>query len=170
MKTRILTLIALLSLCLAAPAQTLFHSIGNMLDASNTNGIIYANELNTSFGWKRDSDRDLNGGFMKLDWWFTMQQGAFFSYEEYGDQTAFWSVGYQARTVFKNIEMSLGTGTRQNVDDPFGQVDLFISPALTYHIIKKPDWNVQLTAGADIIAGLDKPNPFVALTFRFYKF
>jgi len=160
----------ILACSMAAQGQTLFHDLGNLLNASDTNGIIFADELNASIGYKRDSDNDLNGGVLKLDWWVTMQQGAFFSYEEFGNQTAYWSLGYQARTVFKKLELTLATGTRQNVDDSFGDVALFMSPSLTYHLVKSKDFDFRLTAGADVVAGTSKPNPYFMATFRFFRF
>lgn len=169
MKKLILSL-ALLAAISANAQTTVWSNIQDFFSPTNTYGLMNANELNTSFYYKHDSDNHLNGGSIQLDWWVTDQQGAFFGYEEFSDQSAFWRVGYEVRTVFKAVELSLGTGTRQSTDDSFGQVSLFISPALTYRVLNTKNWDVRMTAGADLISGSAKPNPYVGFTLRFLRF
>lgn len=177
-KNTLILLLAIVVAVLVVPAKaqtntnsapTLLGGLGDFFNPTNTYGLINANELNTSVYYKRDSDASLNGAAFQLDWWITDQQGAFFGYEEYSDRSAYWRLGYQVRTVFKGVELSLGTGTRQNTDEDFGDVRMFVSPALTYRIFKKGDWDIRATAGIDMVSGTDKPNPFVGFTFRFLK-
>jgi hypothetical protein len=152
------------------PSNTgLFGGLQNMFDLRDTNSLVNANEINVSTFYKRDSKAQLNGGALKLDWWVTDQQGAFFGFEEYGDRSAYFTLGYQARTVFKQMELSIGLGTRQNNDDPFGDVLMFLSPALTYRIVHSENWDVRITAGADIIA-TGRPNPYIGFTIRATRF
>lgn len=159
-----------LLVALSASAQNaVWDNIRDLFNPTNST-LLAANELNTSFYWKRDSDNKLNGGAVQLDWWITDQQGAFFGYEEFSDQSAYWRVGYEVRTVFKNVELTLATGTRQSTEDNFGQVSLFISPMLTYRVINTKNWDIRLSAGADLISGTSKPNPYVGVTLRFLKF
>jgi hypothetical protein len=175
MKTKLL-IAALCSLCcllLNAPAQesppTAMTALQNMFNAQDTNSLMNANELNVTPLFKWDSEHQLSGGALKLDWWVSDQQGAFFSFEEYSDRSSYWSMGYQARTVFKGLEFSLGLGTRQNTDESFGDVKLFINPCITKQIWAKGDWDLRLTAGCDVVSN-GKPNPFVGVTFRATRF
>ncbi len=164
--------LALNSLFAQAPAPSspgAIASLQNLLAVSDTNSLVNASEINTSILYKRDTALSLNGGEFKLDWWVTPQQGAFFGYEEYGNRSAYWTLGYQARTVFKSLEISVGAGTRQNVDDSFGDVRLFVSPALTYRIVHTANWDIRATVGCDVIA-TSKPNPFVGFTIRTLRF
>jgi hypothetical protein len=166
-------LIVLVLALVLAPARaeqpTVFEGLQNAFDLNDTNSLVNAGEVNVSPLWKYDSEAGTHGGALKLDWWVTDQQGAFLSFEEYGDRTAYWSIGYQARTVFKGFEVSLGLGTRQNTDDPLGDVKMFITPTLTKQIWAKGDWDLRLMGGCDILNGA-KPNPFFGVTFRATKF
>lgn len=181
MKTKLLLMIGVVaSLTLATMdthAQTqepsaskgLFGGLSDMFDLNNTNSLANANELNVSTLYKRDTKNKLNGGALRMDWWVTDQQGAFLGFEEYGDRSSYWTLGYQARTVFKKLEFALGAGTRQNVDDPFGDVLLFVSPSISLRIVHTKDWDIRLTLGADVIA-TGKPNPYAGFTIRALKF
>lgn len=148
------------------PPPTVFQSLQNVFDAHDTNSLMNASELNITPLFKWDSANKSAGGAAKLDWWVTDQQGAFFSFEEYASgRDSYWALGYQARTVFKGLEVSLGLGTRQSTDDPLGDVKLFITPTLTKQIYAQGNWDLRLTAGCDIFNG-GTPNPFFGITFR----
>lgn len=175
MKTLLLSIVLLLA-AFAIPAQTnnpanstLLGGLTSFLNPADTNGLMNANELNASFGYVHDSDRSLSGGTFKLDYWVTDQQGAMFEYQEFSDRSAYWQLGYQVRTVFKRAELSVATGTRQNTDDSFGDVMLFVKPQLTVRLINTPNWDVRAWAATDFIAGTSKPNPSAGFTFRFLK-
>lgn len=153
-----------------APANSsVFTGLQNLLDAHDTNSLMNASEINVMPMFKYNTDTHRAGGALKLDWWISDQQGAFFSYEEYGNRDAFWSVGYQARTVFQGIEFSLGLGTRQSTDDPLGDVKMFITPTITKQIYAKGDWDIRLAVGCDVLNS-EKPNPFFGIVFRATRF
>ncbi len=152
-----------------SPSPNIVTALQNVFDARDTNSLMNADEINVSPMFKYNAESHRAGGALKLDWWVTDQQGAFFTFEEYGDRSAYWSLGYQARTVFKGIELSLGAGTRQNTSDPLGDVKLFIEPTITKQIFHKGDWDIRLAVGCDILNS-EKPNPFFAITFRAVKF
>lgn len=169
---RTLVLLALVCLLPAAWAQqptpppTVFTSLQNVFDAHDTNSLMNAGEINLTPLFKWDSANQSAGGAARLDWWVSDQQGAFFQFEEYANgRASFWSLGYQARTVFKGLELSLGLGTRQDTDDPLGDVKMFIVPTITKQIFAKGDWDIRLAVGCDIYNG-GSPNPFFGVTFR----
>jgi hypothetical protein len=176
LKTKIgLVLVLILVLVLGAPVRaqeappTAMSALQNLLNANDTNSLMHANELNVTPLFKWDSANKLSGGALKLDWWVSDQQGAFFQFEEYSDRSSYWGFGYQARTVFKGLEFSLGLGTRQDTDEDFGNVQLFINPTITKQIWAKGDWDIRLTAGCDVVSN-GKPNPFLGVTFRATRF
>lgn len=168
-----LLLLALFTAALAASAQNsspgIVAGLQSAFDLNDTNSLVNAGEVNVTPLYKYDAEASEHGGALKLDWWVTDQQGAFLSFEEYGSRRAFWSLGYQARTVFKGFEVSLGVGARQDVDDPLGDVTMFLTPTLTKQIWAKGDWDLRIAAGCDIFNG-QKPSPFIGLTFRATKF
>lgn len=170
--------IIVLALCLGVAAvslparaqtpapPTVFASLQNLLDARDTNSLMHAGEINVSPLFKWNAHARTAGGAMKLDWWVTDQQGAFFGFEEYaGGRASYWSVGYQARTVFKGLEFSLGLGTRQNTDNSFGDVTLFLTPTITKQIYANGNWDIRLAFGCDVVNGAT-PNPFLGVVFR----
>lgn len=170
----LLTLIAAFCLTITAfsqtntptPPPTFGDAITSLFDVHDTNSLINAKELNVTPVAIWDSKNESLGGGVKLDWWVTDQQGAFLRYDEFSGRTGYLSTGYQMRTVFSSVEVSLGVGIKQNTEDALGEsMTGFLTPQLTYRIIKKKDWDVRLTAGADI-ATAGKPMPFVGLTFR----
>lgn len=167
----IVALVALLQLpAFSQTAQpSIYAGLQSAFDLNNTNSLVNADEVNVSPLWKYDAEHHLNGAELKLDWWVTDQQGAFLAYEEYSNHKAFWSVGYQARTVFKGFEVSLGLGSRQSTDDPLGDVKMFLQPTITKQIWAKGNWDIRLSGGCDILNGA-KPNPFFGLTFHAAKF
>jgi hypothetical protein len=178
MKTLLsLTLLLTLSLTLPLAAQTdpppptptLGSQLTSLFDLNDTNSLINANEINVTPLFKWDSGTELAGGGLKLDWWITDQQGAFLEYDEFSDRSSFWSYGYQARTVFKGMELSLGVGAKQAQDDPFGEVKLFLSPTFTIPIVKNDSLDFRIAIGADITTGT-KPSPFLGFTFRALRF
>lgn len=149
------------------PPPTVFQSLQDVFDAHDTNSLMYAGEINLTPLFKWDSETKSAGGAAKIDWWVSDQQGAFFQFEEYASTRAsYWSMGYQARTVFKGLEVSLALGTRQNTDDPLGDVQLFITPTITKQIYAKGNWDIRLAIGCDVYNNGAAPNPFFGITFR----
>lgn len=150
----------------AAPPPTVFQSLQNVFDAHDTNSLMNAGEINLTPLFKWNSATQSAGGAAKLDWWVSDQQGAFFGFEEYASgRASYWTMGYQARTVFKGIEVSLGIGTRQDTSQNFGDVQLFLTPTLTKQIYAKDNWDIRLAIGCDVFNGVT-PNPFFGVTFR----
>jgi hypothetical protein len=141
----------------------------NIFDLNDTNSLVHANEVNLSVGPKWNSATDEVGGVLDVSWWVTDQQGAFFGFEEYSSRTSYLSLGYQARTVFKGLEIALGVGTRQNSDDPIGDVQMFLRPTVTKQIYASENWDLRFTAGCDVL-NQGKPNPFAMLTVRALRF
>ena len=148
--------------------QTLWGTVTGLLDLNNTNSLIHAQELNLTPLAFWDSKNQRVGGGLKADWWVTDQQGVSIGFTEFNDRSSFWSVGYQARTVFKGLEVSLGTGVLQSQDDTLGDVRVYLSPAITYQLkfIKFIDARLH---GGDYLVATERPSPFVGVTFRFFR-
>ena len=165
-----------LSLLLAAsgaaqspPTPDLSQSFINSFDLHDTNSLVNAREINLTPVFKWDSANSQAGGGVKIDWWISDQQGAWIGYDEFGDRSSYTAYGYQARTVFKNMEVALALGVSQNNDDPFGNVKLAVTPTFTIPVVKSEKWDIRISFGADLTSGA-KPNPFLGLTFRALKF
>ena len=113
-------------------ASPLYAGLSQALDLNDTNSLVNADEVNLTPEFKWNSATSEGGGAINIDWWaISDQQGAFFGFEEYSSRASYFSLGYQARTVFKGLEISLGVGTRQSNDDPIGDVKMFLRPTLT---------------------------------------
>lgn len=147
----------------------LYAGLQGAFDLNDTNSLVNANEVNITPFAKWNSKESLFGGGVNADWWVTDQQGAFIGFEEYSNRKSYFSFGYGARTVFKGAEIALQFGTRQDSDDPFGQVELFIRPSLSVRVVNTESFDLRISVGADITNG-GKPNPFVGLTARLFKF
>lgn len=177
MKTKLFSSLFLGLLCaaaLSAPAQTVVQSptaagLQNLFDLHNTNSLVNASEINITPQFKWNSATSEGGGAVSVDWWVSDQQGAFIGFEEYRSRDSYLSLGYQARTVFKGLEISLGLGTRQDNNDSLGDVKMFVRPTLTKALYKSEDWDLRLAIGCDIL-NANKPNPFVGLTLRALRF
>lgn len=154
----------------AAPASPLYSGLSQALDLNDTNSLVNADEVNITPQFKWNSSANKPGGALNIDWWaISDQQGAFFGFEEYSTRASYFSLGYQARTVFKGVEVSLGVGTRQSNDDPIGDVKMFIRPTLTKQIFKSDAWDIRLAFGCDVM-NQGRPSPFIGVTFRALKF
>ena len=157
---------------LSAFSQTqspLYTGLQNAFDVHNTNSLIAADEINLTPVYKWSGDKQRSGGGIIADWWVTDQQGAFLGFDEFTDRKSYFSVGYQARTVFKSVEFGLGIGTRQDNDDPFGDVQLFLRPAASIRLVKLKDFDLRLKLGADIV-NTGKPSPFIGVTLTAFRF
>jgi hypothetical protein len=166
--------ICLLPLAIPEPvrAQTtsppgLFSTLQSAFDAGNSNALIHANELNLTPLFKWDAEREKLGGGLRVDWWISDQQGMALSYTEYQDRSTFWNLGYQARTVFKGLEVALGTGITQNTDNLLGTTRVYIEPSITYKL-PFDALDVRLNAGATLY-NASRPNAFAGLSLRFFK-
>lgn len=154
----------------AGPSSPLYSGLAQALDLNDTNSLVNADEVNITPEFKWSSATSEPGGAINIDWWaISDQQGAFFGFEEYRSRDSYFSLGYQARTVFKGLEISLGVGTRQSNDDPLGDVKMFIRPTLTKQIYASENWDIRLAFGCDVM-NEGKPNPFLGVTFRALKF
>lgn len=153
----------------AQAAPDLSQSLIGAFNLHDTNALVNAREINLSPVFKWDSAGEQPGGGVKADWWATDQQGAFLAYDEFRDRTSRINFGYQARTVFNGLEVSLGVGTSQPGDADFGDVKLLVTPTLTWPLVKSENWDVRIAFGADLFVG-EKPSPFLGLTFRALKF
>ena len=177
MKNQILRLLGLVALIATpafaqsdSPPPTVFESLQNVFDSRGTNSLMNAGEVNVSTLFKWNTLNQSAGGAGKLDWWISPQQGAFFGFEEYANgRDAYWTMGYQARAVFKGLEVSMGIGTRQNTSDPLGSVQLFLTPTLTKQIYAKGNWDIRICGGCDVMNNGGKPNPFFGVTFRAFR-
>lgn len=171
---KLITIVALITVVASfgqtnQPPPSVGDSLVNLFNLYDTNSLVNARELNvTPLAVWHPEDEKMGGG-VKMDWWVTDQQGAFLRYDEFSDRTSFLSSGYQMRTVFGNMEVSLGVGIKQDMDNALGEsMQGFVTPQITHKLIKTANWDVRLTAGADI-ATQGKPQPFVGLTFRATK-
>ena len=154
----------------AVPTSPLYAGLSQVLDLNDTNSLVNADEVNLTPQFKWNSATSEAGGAINIDWWaISDQQGAFFGFEEYSSRASYFSLGYQARTVFKGLEISLGVGTRQSNADPIGDVQMFIRPTLTKQLYASANWDIRLALGADVM-NQGKPNPFLGVTFRALKF
>jgi hypothetical protein len=178
MKNKIQTLLLVglvATVALAAPAQQtqpsspLYAGLQSAFDLNNTNSLVNADELNLTLLAKYNSESSRFGGGIRADWWVTDQQGAFIGFDEFADRQSYLSFGYGARTVFNSLEVAMFIGTRQDSDDPFGDVQLFMSPSASLRIVDNENFDVRLTLGADI-ANRGKPNPFFGITLRALRF
>lgn len=157
-----------------AHAQTqstspLYAGLNQAFDLNDTNSLVNANEINLTPFTKWNSETSKLGGGINADWWVTDQQGAFFGFEEYSDRKSYFSFGYGARTVFKSVEVGVKFGTRQDNDDPFGQVELFLRPAASIRIVDWQDVDLRVELGADIF-NRGRPNPYFGVTLRAFRF
>lgn len=168
----------LLALAVPAPAQTspdpgtaspLYNGLNAAFNLNDTNSLVNANEINITPLIKWNSAESVLGGGLNVDWWVTDQQGAFLGFEEYSNRKSYFAFGYGARTVFNSVEVSVQFGTRQDNDDPFGEVQLFLRPTASVRILDREDIDLRLALGCDI-SNRDKPNPFFGLTLRAFRF
>jgi hypothetical protein len=165
--TACLTAAAQTNTTTTAPAAGLYGTLQSVLDVNNTNGLIHASELNLTPLFKWDSQERQAGGALRADWWVTDQQGMTVCYSEFETRRTTWAVGYQARTVFKSVELSVGTGVLQDTANLLGTTRIYIEPALTLKIpVKFAD--IRFTGGATV-CNSESPTAFVGLTFRFHK-
>lgn len=148
---------------------TVMEGLQGMFDVRDTNSLLHANEVTLTPLAKWDSKAEEIGGGLKLDWWISDQQGVALEYDEFADRSAYWQLGYQARTVFKGLEVVLGAGTRQAEAEDFGAVRLYIQPSLKWHIYHTDKLDASVVFGADMIAG-QKPNPFLGVGLTFWRF
>lgn len=178
LRTLIVSFSGLLLLASMAAAQTnqpptgagvisAWDTIQGWFDLGNSNSLVNAQELSLTPLIRWDSASEKAGGAARLDWYITDQQGATFTYSEYEGRESFWQMGYQARTVFKGLEVSVASGVIQNTDIDFGEVRLYLAPTFTWKLpIKKLDG--RLVFGADLVVG-EKPSPYAGMTFRFSR-
>ena len=157
--------------CVQTQAQpsAVMEGLQNMFDVHDTNSLLHANEVSLTPLAKWNSKDEKIGGGLKLDWWISDQQGVALEYDEFSDRSAYWQLGYQARTVFRGLEVALGAGTRQAEAEDFGAVRLYLQPSFKWHIYHTEKLDLALTVGADMIAG-QKPNPFLGVGFTFWRF
>lgn len=174
-KIQIALIATTLLVALGALAQTsppasspIYNSLQQVFDLNDTNSLVNAREINVAPVLKWNSAQSRAGGGLNLDWWVSDQQGAFFGFEEYTSRESYFSLGYQARTVFKGFEAALGLGTRQSNDAALGDVKMFLRPTLTKQLYAGKDWDVRLTLGADVF-NAGKPNPFLGIQFKAFK-
>lgn len=174
---KILTSLALAAFCLSARAQSdtnaapkggissAYQSISDLWDLHGTNGLAQAStfDLAPIVLWSPDGDRI--GGGLRAGYWVTDQQGANLTYVEFGDRSARWDVGYAARTFFKQLEVSFGTGVSQPTDGNLGEVTVYLEPALKYPV-KLGSVELDVASGVKIIAS-QKPEVWLGLNFRF---
>lgn len=151
-----------------AGVTSLWDTVQNIFDVHNTNSLINAQELNLTPIALWDSASQKPGGGVKLDWWVSDQQGVSFGYSEYSNRKSYWNFGYQARTVFKQLEVALGTGISQNTDLNLGNVRLYLEPTLTYKLGFVKAVDLRVTGGCQVISE-GKPSPFIGLTLRFSR-
>lgn len=151
-----------------AGVTTLWDTLAGAFDLQNTNSLVNAQELNVTPYAYFDSKTDKVGACLKADWWVTDQQGMTLGYTEFNDRTSFWNVGYQARTVFKGIEVALGSGVAQNQNDSFGDVQLYLQPSVVYKLPFGKSVDLRITGGANLVA-TERPSPFIGLTLRFSR-
>ncbi|NOS70073.1 MAG: hypothetical protein HOP33_09095 [Verrucomicrobia bacterium] len=174
MKTKLksILIVAMLTLSISAFSQTqspIYTGLQNAFDLHNTNSLVNADEVDLTPLFKWNADKQKAGGGVRADWWVTDQQGAFLGFDEYSDRSSYFSVGYQTRTVFKSVEFGLGIGTRQNNDNPFGDVTLFLSPSASVRLAKFKEFDLRLKVGADIVSQ-GRPSPFVGITLTAFRF
>lgn len=169
MKTILAGLLVMAALMAQAQTSTVMEGLQGMFDVHNTNSLLNANEISLTPLAKWDSKAEKIGGGLKLDWWISDQQGVALEYDEFSDRSAYWQLGYQARTVFKGLEVALGAGTRQAEAEDFGAVRLYLQPSLKWHIYHTSKLDASITFGADLIAG-QRPNPFIGVGFTFWRF
>lgn len=161
--------IACLPLCASAQTQSpIYQGLQNAFDLHDTNSLVNADEVNLTPVFKWNADKQKAGGGIRADWWVTDQQGAFLGFDEYSDRSSYFSVGYQARTVFKSVEFGLGVGTRQNNDNPFGDVQLFLTPSASVRLAHFDGFDLRLKVGADLVSQ-GKPSPFIGVTLTLFK-
>lgn len=164
-----LTAILLSAQLAMSQTSTVIEGLQGMFDVHNTNSLLHANEVTLTPLAKWETKTKQLGGGLKLDWWISDQQGMALEYDEFADRSAYWQLGYQARTVFKGLEIALGAGTRQAEAEDFGAVRLYIQPSLRWHIYHTDKLDASITFGADMIAG-QRPNPFLGIGFTFWRF
>lgn len=152
-----------------APTSPVYSALQRTFDLNDTNSLVNADEVNLSPFLKWNSRESKLGGGLDAAWWITDQQGAFISWEEYSNRQSYFSFGYGARTVFKNLEVATFLGTRQNSDDPFGEVELFLRPSVSLRVLDWQDVDVRIGFAADITPR-DRPNPMLMFTVRALKF
>lgn len=169
MKTILAGLLVMAALMAQAQTSTVMEGLQNMFDVHDTNSLLHANEVSLTPLAKWNSKDEKIGGGLKLDWWISDQQGVALEYDEFSDRSAYWQLGYQARTVFKGLEVALGAGTRQAEAEDFGAVRLYLQPSFKWHIYHTEKLDLAVTVGADLIAG-QKPNPFMGVGFTFWRF
>ena len=150
-------------------STVLMGTLNAIINPIDTNSLLNADELNASVGFIRRSDLNLNGGEFRLDWWIAKQGGMMFAYDEFGDRSAQWKLGAQVRTVFKQAEITISTGTVQDTDNPFGEVNFFVEPMLAVRFVNTKNWDIRAFVAADFVAGRSKPDPIAGVTFRFLK-
>lgn len=150
-------------------ASPLYAALQQTFDLNDTNSLVNADEVNLSVFTKWNSRDSKLGGGVNAEWWITDQQGAFLGWEEYSNRKSYFSFGYGARTVFKSVEIATFVGTRQDNDDPFGDVELFLRPSVSVRIVDWKDVDVRLGLAADITPR-DRPNPMLLLTVRALRF
>lgn len=166
-----LALILIFAFSISAFSQTqspIYTGLQTALDLHGTNSLANADEINLTPVFKWDSALRKAGGGVKADWWVTGQQGAFLAYDEFAGRKSYFSFGYEARTVFKIVEVKAGVGTRQDNDDPFGNLKLFIAPSASVRIVHTDNLDFRITAGADVFTS-GRPNPFIGVTFTLFK-
>lgn len=152
-----------------APTSPIYTGLQQAFDLNDTNSLVNANEINVTPYFKWNSADEKAGGGLNVDWWVTDQQGAFIGFEEFSGRDSYFSFGYQARTVFKSVEAGIGFGTRQSNNDDFGDVQLFMRPSASVRIVDTDGFDVRIVAGADIL-NQGRPNPFLGITVRAFKF
>jgi hypothetical protein len=170
MKIKLAILISLAVLPAFCQQQTasLSQTLSSIFEVSNTNGIIYANEVNFTPLFEWDAQNGKAGGAIKADWWVSQQQGMAVKYSEFQDRSTFWAGGYQARTLFKGVEVSLGTGVSQDTSMPLGDLRAYVSPSVTFKLAFVKFADARLNAGCDVF-NASKPTAFIGVTFRFLK-
>jgi hypothetical protein len=151
----------------AQSGDGLYGTLNALFDVNDTNSLINASEINLTPLAIWDSEADRFGGAVDLNWWVTDQQGAVLRFTQFGDREVYVSLGYKARTVFKRLEVGLGAGVIQNVDESLGDVKLYVQPSLAWKLpVKAAD--LRLYAGADI-CNSQSPAPFAGFSIRFSK-
>ena len=158
---KIVTLLALLALAISVQAATLLDTVNGIFNVADTNSLIHAQTLDITPTFTYDSaSRDL-GGTLKLGWWITQQQGAGFWFYENERREQFWSLSYDVRTVFKQVELGLATGVQQPMASNLGNdLRAYLQPNLCYRF----NQNLGLFAGATFFNG-DRPRIDIGLRF-----
>lgn len=149
--------------------STVMAGLQGIFDVNNTNSLIHANEVSLTPLMKWNAKSEELGGGLKLDWWISDQQGVALEYDEFASRDAYWQFGYQARTVFKGLEVALGAGTRQAEAVEFGTVQLYLQPSLKWHVYKTSKLDASVMFGADMLAN-QRPNPFLGASLTFWRF